>query len=72
MGLCQDEAAEEAGEPDGEASTGDARPSSVPAGVKLRQRKKPAKPKRRLVVVHEDLISDAWWESGRGAGLLSG
>ncbi|TKA57724.1 hypothetical protein B0A53_00873 [Rhodotorula sp. CCFEE 5036] len=46
--------------------------SSIPAGVKLRQRKKPAKSKRRLVVVHEDLINDAWWESGRGAGLLSG
>ncbi|BGP23938.1 tRNA(His) guanylyltransferase [Rhodotorula toruloides] len=43
---------------------------SVP--VKMRQRKKPAKPKRRLVVVHEDLISDAWWESGRGKGVLEG
>ena len=65
----QDEAAEEA-----KLSGADApRPgSSIPAGVKLRQRKKPAKPKRRLVVVHEDLINDAWWESGRGADLLSG
>ncbi|BGO98634.1 tRNA(His) guanylyltransferase [Rhodotorula toruloides] len=45
---------------------------STLAPVKMRQRKKPAKPKRRLVVVHEDLISDAWWESGRGKGLLEG
>ncbi|BGO90818.1 hypothetical protein NBRC10512_000118 [Rhodotorula toruloides] len=46
--------------------------NSTPAPVKMRQRKKPAKPKRRLVVVHEDLISDAWWESGRGKGVLEG
>ncbi|BGP31295.1 tRNA-His guanylyltransferase [Rhodotorula toruloides] len=46
--------------------------ASSHAPVKMRQRKKPAKPKRRLVVVHEDLISDAWWESGRGKGVLEG
>lgn len=46
---------------------------SLPPGVKPRMRKKPAKPKRRLVVLHEDLINDAWWEEGgRGDGLLSG
>ena len=65
----QDAAAEEANLSGSDAP----RPSSsIPAGIKLRQRKKPAKPKQRLVVVHEDLINDAWWESGRGAGLLSG
>ncbi|GAA5865897.1 hypothetical protein JCM3774_005516 [Rhodotorula dairenensis] len=68
----EDEADEQAREADREASRTEQRPSSIPAGVKLRQRKTPTKPKRRLVVVHEDLISDAWWESGRGAGLLSG
>ncbi|GAA5894396.1 hypothetical protein JCM8208_006222 [Rhodotorula glutinis] len=40
--------------------------------VNSRQRKKPPKPKRRLVVVHEDLIADAWWTEGRGKGLLDG
>ncbi|GAA5841442.1 hypothetical protein JCM11251_007140 [Rhodosporidiobolus azoricus] len=49
------------------------RPASAPPGVPLRQRKKskkPPKPKRRLVVVHEDLIGDKWWEEGRGKGTL--
>ncbi|GAA5987073.1 hypothetical protein JCM10908_001015 [Rhodotorula pacifica] len=74
---AQDEAADngEHDEDNSSSSTAESpRPSSssIPAGVKLRQRKKPAKPKRRLVVVHEDLISDAWWEAGRGVGLLSG
>lgn len=43
------------------------------APVHLRKRKeKAAKLKRRVVLVHEDLINDAWWETGRGAGLLEG
>ncbi|KAM0752479.1 tRNAHis guanylyltransferase [Meredithblackwellia eburnea MCA 4105] len=28
------------------------------------------KPKRHVVVVHEDFIAEVWWESGRGAGVL--
>ncbi|BGP54993.1 hypothetical protein JCM8202_005985 [Rhodotorula sphaerocarpa] len=47
------------------------RPAGAPPGIKLRQRKTPPKPKRHLVVLHEDLISEAWWEEGPGKGLLS-
>ncbi|GAA5823176.1 hypothetical protein JCM5353_005805 [Sporobolomyces roseus] len=36
----------------------------------MRQRKTPAKPKRRLTVLHEDFINDEWWETGRGKGVL--
>ncbi|GAA6046421.1 hypothetical protein JCM3770_004910 [Rhodotorula araucariae] len=46
--------------------------AQAPSPIKMRQRKKPPKPKRRLVVVHEDLIADAWWTEGRGKGLLEG
>ncbi|GAA6014876.1 hypothetical protein JCM10207_002209 [Rhodosporidiobolus poonsookiae] len=46
------------------------RPPNVPEGIKLRQRKTPPKPKRRLVVVHEDLIAEEWWTEGRGKGVL--
>ena len=31
---------------------------------------KKQKPKRVVMVVHEDLINDNWWETGRGAGIL--
>ncbi|TNY21215.1 tRNAHis guanylyltransferase [Rhodotorula diobovata] len=48
-------------------------PADSPAPITtMRQRKKPPKPKRRLVIVHEDLIADAWWAEGRGKGLLDG
>ncbi|BGP15118.1 hypothetical protein JCM10213_006550 [Rhodosporidiobolus nylandii] len=64
------------GEEEGEkAEEPTPRPPGVPDGVKLRQRKASAKPrpkKRKLVVVHEDLIADSWWEEGRGKGLLDG
>lgn len=43
--------------------------ASVPA-KKIRVGKK-TKTKRVVVAVHEDLINDAWWETGRGAGILS-
>ncbi|GAA5842373.1 hypothetical protein JCM3766R1_004395, partial [Sporobolomyces carnicolor] len=42
----------------------------VVVGKHMRQRKTPAKPKRRLVVLHEDFINDEWWETGRGKGVL--
>ncbi|GAA6010076.1 hypothetical protein JCM11491_005856 [Sporobolomyces phaffii] len=38
----------------------------------MRQRKTPAKPKRQLVVLHEDFVNDEWWETGRGKGVLRG
>ncbi|GJN89651.1 hypothetical protein Rhopal_002638-T1 [Rhodotorula paludigena] len=56
-------------------SSENAQPTAADAAtapIKMRQRKKPLKPKRRLVVVHEDLINDAWWSEGRGEGLLDG
>jgi hypothetical protein len=28
-------------------------------------------PQRRLVLLHEDIIKDTWWEAGRGKGILS-
>lgn len=41
-------------------------------GVFMRQRRvKPTRPKRSVVVVHEDIIGEAWWTEGRGKGLLS-
>lgn len=30
------------------------------------------KVKRKVIIVHEDLISDEWWETGRGKGILEG
>lgn len=29
-----------------------------------------SKPQRYVMIIHEDLIKDQWWESGAGAGLL--
>lgn len=41
-------------------------------GVFMRQRKvKQPRVSRSVVVVHEDLIGEAWWTTGRGKGLLS-
>jgi hypothetical protein len=33
-------------------------------------KKNEPKIKKRVVVVHEDLIKDEWWETGRGAGMF--
>lgn len=49
-------------------------PVEVPGkpGVFMRQKKvKPTRAKRSVVVVHEDLIGEAWWTEGRGKGALS-
>ncbi|GAA5892463.1 tRNA guanylyltransferase [Sporobolomyces salmoneus] len=56
-----------------QAESNDSQSASEPATpVKhMRQRKTPAKPKRRLVILHEDFINDEWWETGRGKGVLS-
>ncbi|GAA5886617.1 hypothetical protein JCM5296_005350 [Sporobolomyces johnsonii] len=48
-------------------------PSGSPAAPVVRRKKAASpKPKRRLAVVHEDFIADAWWETGRGKGMLDG
>jgi hypothetical protein len=41
-------------------------------GSRRKRKEKPVKVKRRVVVVHDDLIGDDWWETGRGAGILQG
>ena len=49
-------------------------PVEVPGkpGVFMRQKKvKPMRAKRSVVIVHEDIIGEAWWNEGRGKGLLS-
>ena len=48
-------------------------PLLTPEGRPRRNKKleKLSKPKRRVIVVHEDLIGEAWWsEGGRGFGVL--
>ncbi|GAA5963705.1 hypothetical protein JCM21900_004103 [Sporobolomyces salmonicolor] len=47
-------------------------PSASLAAAARRKKAAPPKPKRRLAVVHEDIIADAWWEGGRGKGMLHG
>lgn len=48
-------------------------PTTAPGAEGRPPRKlKPTKPKRKVVIVHEDFINDAWWETGRGAGVLVG
>ncbi len=49
-------------------------PVEVPGkpGQFMRQKKvKPTRAKRSVVVVHEDIIGEAWWTEGRGKGVLS-
>jgi tRNA(His) guanylyltransferase len=49
-------------------------PVEVPGkpGQFMRQKKvKPTRVKRSVVIVHEDIIGEAWWTEGRGKGVLS-
>jgi hypothetical protein len=34
------------------------------------RQKKSKRPKRKVVIIHEDLIKDAWWTAGRGRNIL--
>lgn len=65
---------QEAGQQEGEQLPGREERQEVPGkpGVFMRQRKvKQPRVKRSVVVVHEDLIGEAWWTTGRGKGILS-
>lgn len=41
-----------------------------PITPKFKRKIKASKLKRKVVVIHEDLINDKWWEEGRGKDLL--